>query len=755
MNLPARVSAGLKGTAMPRHHATIARTLSLALLCLAACGARAQAQTPAAPREDVVRVESEIVQTDVMVFDSDGKFVDGLAREQFQVSVDGRPVPVVFFERVAAGAAGAAAAPAPPAGAAARRDETRGARSRGRVIAFFVDDLHLSAESVERVRATVSRFVEQDMRSDDLVVVASASGRIGFLQQFSKNKAVARAALARLVYRPYTVRDHENVTMTEYIALKIDQGDRDALDYYVTQMLQTSNARVPGGAGSIGPPSGGNAASTAPMRGQTTGLNRQGAERIVRERAQLVVKESSHISLGTLRALESLMRTSSRLPGRKLVVFFSDGFFINDRNTDFGDQLKQITDAALRAGTRIYTLDARGLVSMTDAGSNRADPTGRLSRANIGELAASQDPLTALAADTGGRALLNTAAMDSAVGRALDETSNYYLLAWRPEAEEQKGGRFKRVEVSVAGRPELKVRLPRGYLAGGARAGGDAKGGEKAPAAADAGGAKKAGDDLREALTAPAAYGRLPTIVSTSFVDVPGTGPVLTSSVQVATSGLGYGADGQQPGTVDLAGVVFDEQGKQATTFKTRLNVTPPAAASAASSSEGVIYNHRAPLAPGLYQVRVAARDDRTGQVGADAQWLEIPDLSKKRLSLSSLHLGGRAVGGGQQIQFSVDHRFARSSKVDFLAFVYNATRAGGGPPDLSAQVKVWRDGRAVVSGTPRKLQPDASADLARLPLTGAINLGQLPPGLYELEVTVTDHLARTDATQRVGFEIQ
>ena len=46
----------------------------------------------------------------------------------------------------------------------------------------------------------------------------------------------------------------------------------------------------------------------------------------------------------------------------------------------------------------------------------------------------------------------------------LAETSNYYLLAWRPDAAEQKGGRFRRVEVNVAGHPKYTVRLSRGHL---------------------------------------------------------------------------------------------------------------------------------------------------------------------------------------------------------------------------------------------------------------------------------------------------
>src|SRR4030095_8592486 len=94
----------------------------------------------------------------------------------------------------------------------------------------------------------------------------------------------------------------------------------------------------------------------------------------------------------------------------------------------------------------------------------RPDPEGHLSRSNTGELSASQDALFALAEDTGGRALLNSDALNGAVSKALNETSNYYLLAWKPSEDEQKAKTYKRIEVGIVGRPELVVKLPKGYL---------------------------------------------------------------------------------------------------------------------------------------------------------------------------------------------------------------------------------------------------------------------------------------------------
>jgi VWFA-related protein len=744
------------------------RIFTAAVMCVAIFNSIVSGQNAATQQDepdDVVRISTELVQTSVMVFDKQGRFVEGLKPEQFELKVDGKPVQLSFFERVLAGTAGEEKLIATAArGATATASSIPSSTSvRGRTIVFFIDDLHLSADSVDRTRKTILEFVENQMAPTDQVAIASATGQIGFLQQFTDLKAVLRAAIARLNYRPYTVRDAENITMTEYTALKIDQGDKDASDHYVEELLKATNYRNPGG--NLGPgspsPFGGK-----PAQGQTSGMTRESATRVVRERAQVLLQQSAAVTINTLSTLESLMRSSSQLPGRKLVFFISDGFYLNDRNTGYGDKLKQITDAATRAGVVIYTIDARGLVSMTDAASNRADPQGRLSRSNIGELSASQDPLTALAGDTGGRALLNAGALTPAVTNALKETSNYYLLAWRPAAEDQRNANFKRIEVSVTGRPDVTVRLPRGFMTGQAVAAAKSAEAKTSPADAKAP-AKGAEADIRAALAASAPKKGLPTQLSVSFVDVPSTGPVLTSSVQMATDVLGYGADGKQPAAIDLAGIVLNDQGKQAGSFKTRVNVNPLAEGRAVVENPGVIYSHKLPLKPGVYQVRVAARDDKSGRVGSAVQWVEIPDLASRRLMLSSMLVGGQfigssqkqATGGGaqEQVQFSVDRRFKANSHLNFLTIIYNAARGSGGSgaPDLEAQIRITRDGQTIVTSPVRKLTMDAGTDAARIPYGADIGLKSMPAGRYVLQVTINDRVAQTSATQQTTFEIE
>jgi VWFA-related protein len=717
------------------------------------------AQQPTDDQDEVIRITSELVQTGVVVLDKQGRFVDGLKPEQFQVRIDGKPVELSFFERVTAGTVGEekSEAMANRAGSKAATATLPAPSYRGRVIIFFVDDLHLSAASLVNTRKAILDFIERQMGPDDQVAIASPSGQIGFLQRFANLKAIPRAALARLNYRPYTIRDSEIVTMTEYSALRIDQGDRDALSYYAEELLKQTNYRNPGG--NLGPtPSGPFGAKSSPQP-VTGGMSREMAERNVKERANSLLKQSAALTVSTLSTLESLMRSSSQMSGRKLVFFISDGFFLNDRNTAFGDKLKQITDAAVRSGVVIYSMDARGIVGTTDASSNRADPNGRLSRSNIGELSASHDALTALADDTGGRALLNSGALGPAVTNALNETSNYYLMAWRPALEEQRGGNFKKIEVSIVGRPDLTVRLPRGFMVETKNA---AKAvGVKASVPDTAAAPKSTEQALMAAMSAPSARKGLPTELSVSFLDVPNTGPVVTASTQMATDVLGYGADGKQAAAIDLAGVVLNDQGKQVNGFKTRVNVNPSSATGV--QNPGVIYSYKIPIKPGIYQIRVATRDDKSGKVGSAAQWIEIPDLAVKRLMLSSLLVGGQflgsnqktsAGGGGEPVQFSVDRRFGHGAHLNFLTIIYNATTGSGGP-NLESQIQISRNGQAVVTSPMRKVATDATTDLARIVYGADVALQTLPPGRYSLQVTIFDRLANTRAVEQVTFQIE
>src|SRR5437667_2969186 len=257
----------------------------------------------------------------------------------------------------------------------------------------------------------------------------------------------------------------------------------------------------------------------------------------VRERANEMVTMTTPDTDNTLILLQGLMRTAGELSGRKLVFMISDGFYLNDRKTNARDRIKKITDAAGRAGVVIYTLDARGIISESlDVTNNRPmDGEGLTVSSSIGEITASQDGLNALAGDTGGRAFRNTnAPMAEWVDKILDETSNYYLLAWRPDSEEQKRGKFNRIEASIIGRPDLTVRLRSSYF-------------KTAPLPilttkkkAEKDATKAREDDMRLVIDAPVSQRQIPTELALGFEQMPGVGTKVNAAIQIGRDALAF-----------------------------------------------------------------------------------------------------------------------------------------------------------------------------------------------------------------------
>ncbi|MBV9957926.1 MAG: VWA domain-containing protein [Acidobacteria bacterium] len=670
--------------------------------------------------DEVVRVRTDLVQTDVMVFDKSGRFVDGLQREQFELLVDGKAQAISFFEQVRAGSAreqsplgGKQAAP------------SSAADNPGRTLIFFIDDLHLSPDSIARTRSMLTEFVEHEMNDGDQVLLASTSGDIGFLQQFTESRTMLGAAIKRLVHKPYNSGDmtRESAPMTEYAALAIERKeDPRILKYYVEEC----------------------------QKGAPFGYSTTSCEIETINRARLILLQAAEVTASTYGALEKLMRAAAQVPGRKLAFFVSDGFLLDTgpRNADPRGRLNRIIDAALRAGIVLYTIDASGLRNgQLDATNNVAmDANGRLAGVALREIPARQDALNALAADTGGRALRNRSTFGPWVKEVLAETSSYYRLAWRPENEEQTSRDFKSITARIIGRPDLTVRLPRGFLKAESAA---AKSVVKTPPA------KSPPEQLREALASPAPRREIPTELSTIYLDTPEHGMVLTAAVELGGA-LAYEAvDGKQVAEVDVVGLVFDDKGKAAGNFQTHLKFNAPTATAVtgAASEQKVFYNHRFQLQPGLYQVLVAARDSRSGLLGSARQWVEIPNLNARKLSLSSLIVGlQNAEGTTEQAQFSVDHHFTRDAPLRYVVFIYNAK--GATQPDVQMQAQVLRAGTQVLT-TPWNKVPIAGRDPSRLAYGGELSLRSLAAGTYVLQVTARDQLAGTTAVQQTKITIE
>jgi hypothetical protein len=170
--------------------------------------------------------------------------------------------------------------------------------------------------------------------------------------------------------------------------------------------------------------------------------------------------------------------------------------------------------------------------------------------------------------------------------------------------------------------------------------------------------------------------------------------------------------------------------------------------------------------------VRAAARDDKSGRVGSAHSWIEIPDLTKKKLEMSSLLLGERkqvpvanvsdtnpaGVTGPAPdgpVALSASHRFRRESTLRFLIFAYNTLSSPADQkPDVAVQVQVIRDDQPVITTALRKISTDGVADLARLPYAAEIPMNELLPGRYLLKITIIDRVAKQSTTRQTYFDV-
>lgn len=680
----------------------------------------------------MLRTRTELIQTYVTVVDQKGKFVEGLNREQFQLLIDGQPREISFFDQITSGAGTSPTNARPGDNTAASKNLTSAPTLRGRSIVFFVDDLHLSLDSLNRTRKMLRDFLEKEMTPRDSVAIVSASGQIGFLQQFTDDKEVLSAAIDRLNHRTVGSRTMGmgNVPMSDYVASLIDsKGDNrqnGVMNVYIEECQKQS------------------AGSRKDRR--AVELIRLNCEQLVKSNARMILTEAATTTANTYAALQAVMRANARAPGRKLAFFISDGFLLETgRGPGLREQLEEIIDSAQRAGVVIYTIDAKGLTSnMLDATNNVvSDANGRMVGVATAEIAATQDALNALARDTGGRALRNQNYFDRWVDKMLDETSNYYVVAWRPSNEVETAKRFRNVQVSIVGNPQFNVRVARGYLEGG-----NAKP-QIVAASAEKPSTKTTPDsDLQTALADYYPNNSLPVALSLTYLNTPANGMVLTSSMQI--TGNGYDAAGGKPASNFLiAGVILNDKGKIANSFKTGLK------GSSDTTKPAIIYNHRTTLTPGIYQVRVAARDDQTSRVGSALKWIVIPDLADRRLNLSTPMLIApgmeslRAADGTQQIQLSVDHRYPRGSHLNWCVFIYNAQRDS----NLTISIQVVRDGRVVQESRSKVF--DTDSDPARIFFGNQLGLGSLSPGRYDLLISVSDNRSTATAARRIEFQVE
>jgi VWFA-related protein len=708
--------------------------VALLLTAMVSPGAAAQApetqRPPSAPTLPPVR--TELVQLDVTVSDKNGRNVGGLSARDFVLLEDGKPQALSHFAtggRAGIEEAGAPAAPAAGPSSAAAVPPPPSA-PRGRHIVLLVDDLHTAQVDLPQAQIAMRKFVTEQVSVDDRIAVVTTSGSGGVFQDFTADSAALVRAIARVRSRYDPVEVNGRPYLTEHQAELIDRGDVEALRVATQEILQIDDY-----------------------------LGEEMAKQQAYMQARRMVVEITQRSGRALSVVESVVRGLSPLAGRKIVVLVSDGFLIGlgALETSAFD-VRKIADAATRSGVVLYSLDTRGLVSEPPGGqasfrgSAVLTAPGARTSLQARSVEALRQGMNALAVDTGGFLVKNSNDLDQGLGRILRDNETYYLMAYEP-ANAARDGSFRKIQVRLRGRPELKVRTRSGYFAPDER--------QAAQAPQDP--AERRERDIGRALGSLFPLPDLPLELSADFIALPPQGAQAVLKIRLDLRNVPFERkDDRYRADLEIVGAVYDEEGKlvgDVAGEKAQLSLTPETYVG--TISEGLNLLRSVPLPPGHYQVRLAAREASRSLLGSASQWVEIPDVEAQPLTLSSVFLLADApltprpdAKPGEAPERAVtDAQVARVFRpgqgLHYTVQLYTSSQAKPGPVTLQAQV--WRGSKLV--GVTQKHELEDAPGARKW--SERISLDAFAPGEYELRVLATDPGSGAKAERRVGFRVE
>lgn len=711
-------------------------TLALSFLFLFSFFSFAQTPTPtetpkpAIEDEDIVKISTALIQIDVTVTDKDGKVVTDLKPEDFEVYENKQKQEITNFSFVSA----APQLQSPSTPKAEKKPENgiplppvsvKPEQIR-RTIALVVDDLGLSFESTYFVRRSLKKFVDEQMQPNDLVAVIRTGSGAGALQQFTSDKRQLYAAIEAIKWNAL--------------------GRAGVSAFAPIEPTPLENAQSAG----------------ADVSNEDVEEEKQRINDFNNFREDI-------FSVGTLGAINFVVKGMNELPGRKSIMLFSDGFAIcNAQNTDrcarILDSLKQLTDLCNRAAVSIYSLDARGLAytGITAADNVGANPQAiqNAMSSRSAELFDKQEGLSYLANETGGRAFFNNNDFNKSLDKALEDQKGFYLLGYQPDSEtfDPVKRRFNKLDIKVK-RPGTSVRYRSGFFGVADR---KVVATQKTPA-----------QQILTALSSPFAASGIELHLNTLFGKDEKQGAFVQSFLHIDAKELKFSdtPDGQKQAVFNLLAVNFGANGIPIEQISKTYTLKVKAEAYEQISKEGFVYNFLFPIKKaGAYQMRVAIRDSETSKVGSASQFIEVPDIKKQRAMLSGILLenftaeewkkyesGSTERMTDPQTDTSL-RRFKRGTVLRYGVDVYNAKLDATQKTNLLTQIRVFRDGKMILDGKPKPLDASQQKNPSRINFLGALNLGgAMQSGDYVLQIIVTDALAKEKnkiATQWVQFEV-
>lgn len=691
------------------------------LLLVGAMGAVAQDPQPGGQGTFTLKVQSDIVLTNVVVRDKKtGAVVKGLKASDFTVLENGKPQKIASFdyqdvdEAAVLAEKGTVSGQVPDskkiadllnrdfaADASALRDH--------RLIVMFFDLSSMQPEDVDRAVEAAQNYVNKQMQPADLVAVVSMATALSMDQDFTSDKA----ALLRAVGR-----------------------------YNGTQ-------------------------GTGFATGGTTGSTDGTAD----DASSFAADSSEYNDLNTdreLYAIQTIAKSLERVDQRKSLLYFSGGLTRNGIENQAS--LRAATNEAVKANMAIYSVDSRGLEALPPVGNASQGSLRGVSAYNGGAVQSqldsnfgSQEVLGTLAMDTGGKFFSDSNDFAPAFQQVQHDTEAYYILGFR-STDTAKNGAYRRLTVKL-NRGDVKLDYRPGYYA-----------------AADFQHQKTEDreqvleDQLRSDLPATdvaiylqALYFRLAD--NRFFVPV---------SLIVPGSQIPFLKNGDRDkANLDVIGQVKNAQGIVVGNIRDTVKLALDA--SQQVQRKNIQYSTGFTLAPGRYHLKFVVRENQTGNMGSFETDIQVPDLKKASLKLSSVVLSSQRtpntaknlvnplVRDGVELVPNVAHVFRQDQHLYFLYEVYDPSRKveGGAPassPGLgrrpSGAVRVLTSIEFLMGGVKVYETPQVEATQVNIPGRDAVSfefdvpLTQLKPGTYVCQVNVVDDAGGSFSFPRLAMRV-
>jgi VWFA-related protein len=672
---------------------------------------------PAQQQDTVFKSSSNLVIIDVTVLDKAGKEVSNLKTGDFVVLEDGKPQNISVFEFQKLAPTAPDAAPLPPpkiADAHAGRQQQITATpgkiqyQDRRLMVMLFDFSDMAIQEQIRSRNSALEFIKNKMSPSDLISIMTNTAQLNVVQDFT--------------------------------------ADRDLLTATINKFQIGSSSDLAA--------DGGNGDSTT---GEDDGSAFQADE------TEFNIFNTDR----KLASLESAAKMLSGLPEKKALLYFSSG--ISKQGVDNQAQLRSTINTAVRSNVSFYPIDARGLTALPPGGdashaNQRGNSmfSGQAQTAQRAKMEDTQETVTSLAADTGGKAFLDDNDLALGIANAQNDVKSYYIVGYY-STNEKEDGKFRRVSIRL-GSKELQASTKLAYKSGYF--------GQKTFAKFTAADRES---QLQDALMLGDPVTDLPLAVETDYFRLSKTSYFVPVSLKIPGSELAFAKKGPNETTdFDFIGQVRDLKGKLAGQVRDGITIklTEENAAKLAKSS--IQYDTGFSIPPGQYRLKLLARENQSGKMGTFEAVFTVPDLSTQPpgMHLSSVIWSNQrqplkaAIGNvgqkkkdldadpliqnGQKLVPSITHVFRKDQNLYVYLEVYDpASDPTDKKPNVAATLTFYKGKKKAFESTPIRLGEIAEGRPSTVPLQFQVPLDKLTAGKYIAQVNIIDQQAKRFAFPR------